>query len=63
MSDIEKAMKEAHEFADREIKKATSTINGLRDKVTEYAFGTVETNRINAVGFAVILLILGAWFG
>jgi len=63
MSDIEKAMKEAHAFADRELKKARSSVSDLRTKVVEYAFGTVEISRIHAVGVAVVLMILGAWFG
>ena len=63
MSDIEKAMKEAHAFADRELKKARSNVSVLRTKVVEYAFGTVEISRIHAAGVAVVLMILGAWFG
>tara|TARA_A200000159_G_scaffold151027_1_gene160854 strand:+ start:1942 stop:2133 length:192 start_codon:yes stop_codon:yes gene_type:complete len=63
MSDIEKAMKEAHAFADRELKKARSSVSELRTKVVEYALDTVEISRIHAVGVAVVLMILGAWFG
>lgn len=63
MSDIEKAMKEAHAFADRELKKARSNVSELCTKVVEYALGTVEISRIHAVGVAVVFMILGAWFG
>ena len=63
MSGIEKAMKEAHAFADRELKKARSSVSELRTKVVEYALGTVEISRVHAVGVAVVLMILGAWFG
>jgi hypothetical protein len=63
MSDIEKAMKEAHAFADRELKKARSNVSELRTKVVEYALGTVEISRVHAVGVAFVLIILGAWFG
>lgn len=63
MNNIEKAMKEAHEFADRELKKARCNASELRAKVVGYAFGTVEISRLHAVGVAVVLMILGAWFG
>ena len=63
MNDIEKAMKEAHEFADRELKKARGSASELHAKVVGYAFGTVGTSRISVLGFAVLLVIIGAWFG
>jgi len=63
MTDIEKAMKEAHKFADKALVRSDNKLQTLRDNITEYMGQPFVTTRAYAVVVVVLSLILGAWLG
>jgi hypothetical protein len=63
MTDIEKAMKEAHKFADKALARSDNKLQTLRDNITECMGQPFVTTRAYAVFVVVLSLILGAWLG
>jgi hypothetical protein len=63
MTDIEKAMKEAHKFADKALEQSNSKLQVLWSNVLSFMRQPVVTTRAYVTIVVVLCLVLGVWLG
>lgn len=63
MTDIEKAMKEAHKFADTALAQSDSKLHVIWNNMLSFMIQPVVTTRAYVTIVIVLCLVMGAWLG